>query len=197
MRNLRLLGPSALILTVFLVANVLAADVIVNGVALENSTRQTLERAYGVPIQPGRYWYDAVSGAWGIEGGPAAGQLLAGLKLGGPLRSDASGGGTGVFVNGRELHPIDVARLQRCVPVTPGRYWVLASGVGGAEGGPPQFNLAALCAGGASSSSSMRCENYGGGRFNCSNQRTGTGIISEGGGKAGVSVGGKYVLTPN
>ncbi len=46
-------------------------DVMVNGVALDSKTKQALERTYGVPIRPGRYWYDKVSGVWGIEGGPA------------------------------------------------------------------------------------------------------------------------------
>ena len=66
-------------------APALAADVVVNGVRLEDSTRQALERGYGVPIKPGKYWYDAVSGVWGMEGGPAEGQIHAGLRLGGPL----------------------------------------------------------------------------------------------------------------
>ena len=35
-------------------------------------------------------------------------------------------------------------------------------GVGGVEGGPPQFNLAALCGCGSSGSSSTTCEDYGG-----------------------------------
>jgi hypothetical protein len=175
-----------------------AADVVVNGVRLDNSTRKELERAHGVPVQPGRYWYDPVAGAWGFEGGPTAGQILPGLRLGGPLRRDASRARTGVFVNGRELHPLDIAALQRCVPVYPGRYWVLANGIGGIEGGPPRFNLAALCGGGTSGgASSTRCENYGGGQFNCSNHRTGIGMISEGGGRGAVFVDGKVIMTPN
>jgi hypothetical protein len=36
---------------------------------------------------------------------------------------------------GRELHELDVAALRRCVTVIPGRYWVLANGVGGPENG--------------------------------------------------------------
>lgn len=119
--------------------------VIVNGVALDRQTVTLLERTYRTPIRPGRYWYDRVSGLWGLERGPAIGQILAGLKLGGPLRADASGGGTRVFFNGRELHPSEVAYLRRLAGVVlPGRYWVDAAGVGGYENGPPFFNLRAL-----------------------------------------------------
>lgn len=177
---------------------VFAADVFVNGVLLEDSTRQALERSYGVPIKPGRYWYDQVSGVWGREGGPAEGQIHPGLRLGGPLKRDASKGATGVIVNGRELHALDVAALQRCVAVIPGRYWVLANGLGGPEGGPPQFNLAVLCASQArGGGSSTRCDDYGGGQFNCSNPRTGIGMIGEGGGRGAVFVDGKVIMTPN
>jgi hypothetical protein len=178
-------------------ASAFAAEVLVNGVPLEDSTRQALERGYGVPIQPGRYWYDSVSGVWGLEGGPAAGQIHPGLSLGGPLKRDASKGSTGVIVNGRELHALDVAALRRCTAVVPGRYWVLANGIGGREGGPAQFNLAVLCAAQAPGGSSTRCDNYGGGQFNCSNQRTGIGMISEGGGRGAVFVDGKVIMTPN
>jgi hypothetical protein len=175
-----------------------AADVFVNGVRLEDSARQALERGYGVPIKPGRYWYDSVSGVWGLEGGPAEGQIHPGLRLGGTLKRDASKGRTGVIVNGRELHALDVAALQRCVRVVLGRYWVLANGVGGTEGGPAQFNLALLCKNQASGSgSSTRCDNYGGGQFNCSNPRTGIGMIGEGGGRGAVFVDGKVIMTPN
>jgi hypothetical protein len=95
------------------------------------------------------------------------------------------------------LHALDVTALQRCLVVVPGRYWVLANGIGGLDGGPPQFNLAALCGNRSSGGSSTKCEDYGGGRFNCSNQRTGIGIISEGGGQGGVFVDGKVIMTPN
>jgi hypothetical protein len=105
-----------------------AADVIVNGVRLEDSTRQTLERTYGVPIKPGKYWYDSVSGVWGVEGGPAAGQIHSGLRLGGSLKREASAGKTGVVVNGRELHELDVAALKRCVAVIPGAIGCLPTG---------------------------------------------------------------------
>jgi hypothetical protein len=120
--------------------------VVVNGVALDPQTIAQLQRVYGA-ITPGRYWYDPVSGLWGRERGPTAGQIAPGLRLGGPLRRDASGGRTGVFVNGRELHPGDVAQLQQLYgAVNPGRYWLNAQGIGGYEGGPAQFNLPAAAA---------------------------------------------------
>lgn len=189
----------AAVLLALAAANGMAGDVVVNRVVLDSATRQALERSYGVPIAPGRYWYDPVSGVWGREGGPAAGQIHPGLRLGGPMWQKASQGNTGVVVNGRELHRLDVAALQRCTPVIPGRYWVLANGVGGPEHGPATFNLAALCGGrsGAAGGSSTRCDNYGGGQFNCSNSRTGIGMISEGGGRGAVFVDGKVLMTPN
>lgn len=173
-------------------------DVFINGAQLAIDKQRALEQAYRVPIRPGRYWYDAVSGVWGLEGGPALGQIHPSLNLGPPLRSDASKGNTRVFVNGRELHSMDVMALRRCTPVMPGRYWVLANGIGGYEGGPPLFNLAALCsAATGAAKSGMQCDNYGGGQFNCSNSRTGIGVIGEGGGKGAVFVDGKVLMTPN
>ena len=142
-------------------------DVVVNGEPLVSDVVQALEKAYRVPIAPGRYWYDDVSGAWGLEGGAIAGQMMPGLKLGGRLRPDASRGDSGVFVNGRELTSYEVAGLQQAcrTPVQRGRYWVNAQGIGGMEDGPPAFNLAA-CAPPRSGGSSTRtyCDDAG----NCS-----------------------------
>lgn len=127
--------------------------IIVNSVPLTAETVQQLQQIYPVPIRPGRYWYDAVSGAWGNEGGPIAGQMLPGLRLGGRLRSDASRGTSGVFINGRQLTLGEKSYLeQTCrTPVYPGRYWVNGYGIGGLEGAPPSFNLA-LCGGGGGQS---------------------------------------------
>jgi hypothetical protein len=117
--------------------------VVVNGVALDAPTLAQLQRAYG-PVAPGRYWYDPGSGLWGRERAPHSGQIMPGLRLGGPLRRDASGGGTGVIVNGREIHPAELVQLQQLFgQVNPGRYWLNAAGIGGYEGGPAQFNLPA------------------------------------------------------
>ena len=120
--------------------------VIVNAVPLTAETLIALQRLYPVPIQPGRYWYDPMSGVYGVEGGPVAGQMAAGLQLGGPLRADASRGTSGVFINGRQLTGGEKSYIEQAcrTPVAPARYWVNAQGLGGFEGGPMSFNLA-LC----------------------------------------------------
>lgn len=132
-------------------SHVPARNVQFNGVTLDQQGMQLLaqlESYTGVQIPNGAYWYDPVSGATGPWGGPMAAAIPAGLPLGGTLRPEASGGGsglvTGVFVNGRELHPQDVAALRTFMQVMPGRYWVDAAGNSGQEGGPPLFNLYAL-----------------------------------------------------
>src|SRR6185436_15666628 len=104
------------------------------------------KQRYPSRIPDGRYWYDRVSGAWGLEGGPCAGFVLPGQTIGGELRADASGGNTGVFINGRELHRLDVMALQQFTPVRQGRFWVDAQGNFGYEGGPYAGNLVQIIA---------------------------------------------------
>jgi hypothetical protein len=87
--------------------------IVVNAVPLSGDTVRSLQRIYPVLIRPGRYWYDPVSGAWGQDGGPIAGQMIPGLKLGGPLRADASRGTSGVFINGRQLTQDEKFYLER------------------------------------------------------------------------------------
>ncbi len=79
-----------------------------------------------------------------MEGGPTAGFLFAGLDLPGPMPADVSGGGTDIFINGRELHPLDKEALAKIFGQTiPGRYWLDALGNLGPEGGAALVNLAA------------------------------------------------------
>lgn len=120
-----------------------------NGAALNDRGWRVLEQleAFGGARLPnGDYWYDAASGAAGRWGGPAAVLLLPGLPLGGRLPPNASGGGkgrlTGIFVNGRELHPFDVqALIATYGQAWPGRWWVNGSGDFGPEGGRAIGNL--------------------------------------------------------
>jgi len=123
------------------------SHVIVNEAPLSDEEVASLERLYGARIQDGAYWYDGISGAWGVEGGPTSGFIEAGLHLGGPLHAGASNGDTDVFVNGRELHPHEVAALQRLLPVFPGHYWIDPQGNFGYEGKSAVANLLGLARG--------------------------------------------------
>lgn len=121
--------------------------VTINQVRISDAQLGQLERQYRVRIVDGDYWYDRRVGAWGYWRGPAMGLAVPGLAVGGTLPANASGGGTGVFFNGRELHPADVAALRAISPVVlPGRYWLDADGWGGYEGQGPFFNLWAMAA---------------------------------------------------
>jgi hypothetical protein len=113
----------------------------------------TYEKVWGVQVPSGAYWYDGISGATGQWGGPTRGFLAPGLALGGgKVPAEASGGGkgtlTGVFINGREIHPLDVQGLTMMMgtPPWPGRWTVDAQGWFGLEGGSPVGNLMALAA---------------------------------------------------
>jgi hypothetical protein len=118
--------------------------VLVNGTMLSAEQIGQLHAKYRVPIAPGDYWYDRNNGLWGKSGGPALGFLMPGEPIGGPLRADASAGDSGVFINGRELHAIDVQNLDAIFApfgtrTQRGRYWSDAHGNFGLEG-----NLAAI-----------------------------------------------------
>jgi hypothetical protein len=96
---------------------------------------------------------------------------------------NCSGGGTGVFFNGRELHPLDVLALRTFTVVYPGRYWVNSQGIGGLEGGPPSFNLVTLAQQSRSRSQSRGSGGGGGGPW--AEGRSGGGYVS-GDGKSSV-----------
>lgn len=110
--------------------------VIVNGEALSAKTIQQLENFYHVKIKPGRYWYDKISGFWGMEGQIPSGIMMANLELGGKLQENASAGNTGIYVNGREINQLEKAELIKITGtmVQPGRYWLDAQGWTGFEG---------------------------------------------------------------
>jgi hypothetical protein len=146
-------------------------NVTINAVRLTDARVSALEQQYRMHIPDGDYWYDSISGAWGLQGGPTLGFTLPGLDLGGPLRADASGGNTGVFVNGRELHWLDVVALEQLLqlPIPQGRYWLDAYGNAGYEDGLFLFNLVLRAravgarAGGAWSHSSLTTDAHVGG----------------------------------
>jgi hypothetical protein len=144
MKHFIVVAIAAALLVVAPVASASAASssIIVNRQPLSTDQVQVLEWYYGVTIQPGAYWYDPISGLWGSEGGPSNGQLAPGLPLGGPLRSDASNGHTGVFFNNRQLTDSEVAYLRTLFGAAPpGHYWLDANGTGGPEGSSASFSL--------------------------------------------------------
>jgi hypothetical protein len=122
-------------------------NVVINGERIPENVLRMFEAAYRTRVANGRYWYDPVSGAWGVDGGPTAGLILPGLPLGGRLSANASRGTTGVYVNGRRLPVQDLMALQQLTgPIPPGRYWINGNGLAGAEGGPPLVDLRQLAA---------------------------------------------------
>lgn len=117
----------------------------INGRRYSDSELAQLELSHRIRIPDANYWYDPVLGAWGVAGSPTLGLIAPGLELGGALRADASGGGTNVVVNGRVLHPLDLAALQQITgPIVPGRYFITSQGLAGPEGGPPMWDLGAM-----------------------------------------------------
>lgn len=125
-----------------------AQRVFVNDKSLTNETVLALEDYYKIKVLPGRYWYDHRSGLWGIEGSPAQGIMIAGLDLGGSLQATASGGSSGVFINGREITHYELSELEKMTRtrIPTGRYWLAANGLAGPEGQPAQANLYQIAA---------------------------------------------------
>lgn len=98
--------------------------------------------AYGIQLAPGRYWYDPISGLWGLQGQGYLVQAQPAMPIGGPLRADASNGNTKVFVNGREIVRAELEALQAvCVVSPPARYWLSHDLLAGPVGGPASCNL--------------------------------------------------------
>lgn len=116
--------------------------VYVNRVQLDLDSLQELEAQNDLPIADGRYWYDIDTGAWGVEGGPTAGLIYPDLPLPTPMPADISGGGTGIFINGREIHPLDQQALYQLFGVTyQGDFWMDSQGNLGSVGGPAIANI--------------------------------------------------------
>ncbi|MFI5308687.1 MAG: hypothetical protein ACHQ53_15115, partial [Polyangiales bacterium] len=86
------------------------ADVYVNGARLGEPDLRELDVRVERRPEPGKYWYDAKSGLWGLIGHGASGLTAPRLRAS-PLAQDAASGTTGVVVNGRELNGTELAAL--------------------------------------------------------------------------------------
>eukprot|EP00850_Spirogloea_muscicola_P002461 SM000009S23590 [mRNA] locus=s9:935073:938600:- [translate_table: standard] len=94
--------------------------VVVNGLHVTDAAVAAAETKAG-PIQTGSYWYDKRAGFWGMQGGPTMGVIPAHIDgFNEQLARGASGGDTGVLVNGRELPSHDLELLvRRGLPALP------------------------------------------------------------------------------
>ncbi|QHN85450.1 Extra-large guanine nucleotide-binding protein [Arachis hypogaea] len=101
-------------------------NVTVNGHPISDRVIKKAEKLAG-PIQPGNYWYDFRAGFWGVMGGPCLGIIPPFIdEFNYPLSDKCSGGNTGVFVNGRELHLKDLDLLAgRGLPTERDRSYII------------------------------------------------------------------------
>lgn len=176
------------------VATLPGRRVTINGGAPNVEMLLALEARCRTRLRDGDYWYDAVSGACGMWGGPTAGFLPPGLALGRPLPAHASGGGTGVVLNNRELPPADVVNLNQLLALVnsqlpPGRWTLDHAGNLGAEGGPALVNLKQIMAavsanntvpghGGGAGAGRGGQDNYWSSRYGAGNEdANGTGYV--------------------
>jgi hypothetical protein len=126
-----------------LTEDLVQGEIVINGKTLSADDVAHLVQTYNVTPLPGNYWYDSSSGLYGVIGFQAFGFMLPGHSFG-ALDPGASGGNTGVFVNGRHLPQVEWVIWSQMLGyvIQPGRYWLDASGNAGYEGNPmPTDNL--------------------------------------------------------
>jgi len=132
-----------ILLSLIFVQIVFANDIFINRVKLNSYEIASLNATYGY-VESGRYWYDSVAGLWGYENGPTVSKAVANIYFRGKLPSDISGRGTGMYINGREIHYKDKQYLESIYGVgnvKRGRYWLNQYGQGGYEGGVAFFQI--------------------------------------------------------
>jgi len=118
-------------------------DIIINNTALSKTQIQEIKNRYGIEPKPGNYWYDPLSGLYGVVGFPSYGFMYPGHNFG-ALSRNASAGNTGVIVNKRELPQLEWAIWSYILGyyIPAGSYWLDAQGNVGNEGsGIPVVNL--------------------------------------------------------
>lgn len=100
--------------------------VLVNGQQIPDRLLKKASKIAG-PIEPGDYWYDFRAGFWGVMGQPCLGIILPYIEeFSQPIPASCAAGNTGVFVNGRELHQIDLDLItRRGLPVTRNKKYII------------------------------------------------------------------------
>lgn len=130
------------------------ANIVINGEILSSSDLDIFVSTYGGEPSAGNYWYDSRSGFAGRIGYGVEWLLQAGHNFG-QVAANASGGNTGVFINGREIPDSELLIYSYLVgPVPPDYYWLDANGDAGLEGENAAIvNLLALAYGSSNGSS--------------------------------------------
>ncbi|KAH7421570.1 hypothetical protein KP509_13G064100 [Ceratopteris richardii] len=100
--------------------------VMVNGCLIPEAAVQMAEKLAG-PVHAGTYWYDYQAGFWGVMGGPCLGIVMPHIEeFNFPMPTNCTGGKTGIFVNGRELHERDLEVLaRRGLPTDSGKAYIV------------------------------------------------------------------------
>ncbi|XP_068665718.1 protein ENHANCED DISEASE RESISTANCE 4-like [Aristolochia californica] len=102
------------------------SSVFINGQPISDRVVKKAGKQAG-PIQPGQYWYDYRAGFWGVMGQPCVGIIPSFIEeFNFPMPKNCSGGATGIFVNGRELHQRDLDLLaSRGLPLTRDKSYII------------------------------------------------------------------------
>jgi roadblock/LC7 domain-containing protein len=159
---------------VFCEYTVTAQEVIINGRGLTEAQIAEFEQIYGAKPMAGNYWYDSVSGLYGVTGFPAFGFMFAGHDYG-TLDRNASNGNIGVFINGRQIELTEYTVWSQILGIwiQPGSYWLDENGNAGYEGIPiPMWNLYIAAQYNAYSGSGGG-DNFWGSRFGAGNYDSG------------------------
>jgi hypothetical protein len=185
----RLRGPALVALSIMLICTAAAAGpdettgIFINGGELTAIQVRSIVALYGYAPPRGRYWYDARSGAWGVEGFETVGFILPGHNFG-RLAPDASRGNTGVFLNGRELNLREALTIQATFgAVYRGRWWLDGrTGSWGMEGNPmPLGNIVASLR--AQRATGRSGDNFWSSRLAAGNSNGDCGYVNVGGGQ--------------
>lgn len=150
-------------------------EVVINGRVLVDEQLAQLVETYGVTPLPGNYWYDAISGLYGVVGYQAYGFMYPGHKFG-PLDRNVSQGNTNVFVNGRELPQSEwlIWSYMLGSPIEVGAYWLDAQGNAGYAGNPiPTVNLFMAASQNAYGGQGGSGDNFWSTRFSAGNSNAG------------------------
>lgn len=146
-------------------------EVKINNMTLSKEQIRDLVNRYGIEPRPGNYWYDPVSGLFGVYGYPSYGFMYPGHNFG-KVSRNASAGNTGVLINGRELPQQEWAVWSYMIGnyIQPGAYWFDGNGNVGYEGNNiPVLNMFVIARQNSYSGQGSGGDNFWSSRFGAGN----------------------------